>query len=380
MNQSYFFDRENIQLAPWPPTSDGAYARAFLSPMIERGAEKFVANVQTELSVLIVDDTVFPITRNEKELQNPYICSPYNHYITYAAEEIRNVSSLPVRLALKVFILGLGVIFKAGSINRVVMVNNWLLSTNLYPAVKSDTLAKTHALLLKKFPTHAIVFRSVDAVDADPLAPKLKSLNYRLIPGRQIYLMDPEADEVSKNRSHKRDLALRDRTEVEVMEAKDFTANDDARVVELYNDLYLEKYSIHNPAFTPELVKLARETGILELRGLKLKNKLVAMMGFFKRNGYMTTPLFGYDRSLPSETGLYRLLMTLQTEEAKLAKTLLHQSSGAANFKVSRGSKPHLEYLAAYTKHLSWRQRLAWAVLDFSANAIAKPILEKFKL
>ena len=69
----------------------------------------------------------------------------------------------------------------------------------------------------------------------------------------------------------------------------------------------------------------------------------------------MTTPLIGYDRSLPAETGLYRLISYHLTEEAAARGLILHQSSGAAAFKRHRGSVAGMEYSFVYDRHLPLR-------------------------
>jgi len=45
-----------------------------------------------------------------------------------------------------------------------VMVNNWLLSTNLYPPSSNETLEAISRFLIERFPKHAIVYRSVNPI------------------------------------------------------------------------------------------------------------------------------------------------------------------------------------------------------------------------
>ena len=45
---------------------------------------------------------------------------------------------------------------------QVVFVNNWLLSTNLYPSMPHALMQALRDLLVRSFPQHAIIFRSVN--------------------------------------------------------------------------------------------------------------------------------------------------------------------------------------------------------------------------
>lgn len=122
--------------------------------------------------------------------------------------------------------------------------------------------------------------------------------------------------------------------------------------------MYLEKYSWHNPQFTDNFLREALNNGILELHGFRRDGRLDAVLGFYVRDGVMTTPLFGYDTSLSQELGLYRMLSARLIEIACERMLLLHESSGAAQFKRNRGAEAEIEYTAVQVRHLSLRRRL----------------------
>jgi hypothetical protein len=372
-------DRNTLGDLIWPDTPDGQYAKKFLTPLIQEGSDKFVANVRTEMKVLKIDDWIFPITINDAEYDNCYVTSPYNQYITYAKEELHALPSRAARAALGAFISGFGHVLKLGQIGRVVMVNNWLLSTNLYPRIPEEgrlgLLETLRDFLIERYPGHAILFRSVhEGTDA------LNSAGFDLVPARQIYLWDPKDPGVWKNRSFQRDKKVLEDQDPEVLGSKDIHATDYQRIVDLYNGLYLQKYSIHNPHFTTRFVRLAHEEGILELKAIRENGVIDGVMGYFARNGMMTTPLFGYDITRPASRALYRKLMTLQSFEARDKGLLLHQSAGAASFKRARGALPHLEYNAVYCRHLPVRQVSAWKLLARTTRALAEPLLRRYEL
>jgi len=91
----------------------------------------------------------------------------------------------------------------------------------------------------------------------------------------------------------------------------------------------------------------------------------------------MTTPLFGYDLSIPQELGLYRILSLKLIEEATNRELVLHQSSGAGQFKKCRGGVPVIEYNAVYIRHLSLFRRIVWKTVKIISNKIAMPMIIK---
>lgn len=94
----------------------------------------------------------------------------------------------------------------------------------------------------------------------------------------------------------------------------------------------------------------------------------------------MTTPLFGYDTSLPQQLGLYRMLSARLIEIACERRVLLHESSGAAQFKRNRGAEAEIEYTAVQVGHLPLRRRLPWTALADLLTKIGVPLLRKYKL
>ncbi|WP_332310230.1 hypothetical protein [Paenibacillus sp. P22] len=59
---------------------------------------------------------------------------------------------------------------------------------------------------------------------------------------------------------------------------------------------------------------------------------------------------------------------------------LLHESSGAAQFKRNRGAVSDIEYSAVYDAHLPWHRRAGWSFLHLVLNRIGIPLLRKYKL
>ncbi len=73
-------------------------------------------------------DTVLPLTVNDTEYGNAWVCSPYTAYALYSKEEMHLLESRVLRRGLAGLADGMGGVLKAARINRMVQVNNWMLS------------------------------------------------------------------------------------------------------------------------------------------------------------------------------------------------------------------------------------------------------------
>lgn len=376
------YDAASIDQLPWPQTPDGEYAHRLLPPLMQEGAPAFIANLQTTLLALHLDDLVLPVTVNDGEYRNAYPCSPYTHYALAAWDEVRRLKPWVLRPALGALIAPIAAILRAGQINKAVHVNNWLLSTNLYPRLDEEHL-KAITGLTERFPAHALILRSLNDRMHGEILTALQSLGYRLIPSRQVWLHDVCHWESFPEKARwqlRRDAKLIEQTGYEVVPHESLTPADLPRLRELYRLLYLQKYSHFNPDFTERFFAHALETQSLYLVGLRKAGRIDGILGYVWRNEVMTTPVCGYDTSLPQSLGLYRMISAVLAQEARRRGLLLHASSGAASFKRLRGAVPAIEYSAVYDRHLPPHRRLPWVLLGRALNAIAVPLVQRLKL
>ncbi len=342
---------------------------------------KFIDNIQTDFQIIKVNKTILPLSVNNKEYQNSYVVSPYTAFILYSFDEIKKISNCFVRIILKTLILLFDKFFKAFNVNRVVMINNWLLSTNLYPELQAQDVKQIITLLSQRYPKHVLVFRSLNGYSNATLISNLKKLGCILSASRQVYVFDPSKNNYLKRNNCKNDLRLLKNSSYNVVEHDALNENDYQRIVELYNMLYLEKYSVYNPQFNYKFIKLAHQKRFLTMMGFRNSNgRLDGIIGYFKVGNIITAPLVGYDIHLPKEKGLYRLLMIYLLKKTKEENLLLNLSSGASGFKKLRGGQPHIEYSGIYVKHLPLYSRLFWRFLQLLTNYIAEPILKKYEL
>lgn len=382
MVQINLYDATSIQYLSFPDTPDGQYARDFLVPLMTQNPSYYIQNINTNLMILKVDDVVLPICINHKEYNNSYVCSPYTHYISYAKQELSFLDSKFLRKSLSLLLSGLSPVFKLSRINKTIHVNNWFVSTNLYPNLTSEQLQAVREFLQTRYPKHAILFRSLNQTHHEDLYKAFIQQNFKLVGSRQVYILDLIKRPI-KAKSRwllKRDYKLLKQHQYEIVEADQLSKKDIPRILELYNELYLGKYSKYNPQYTEAFIELALEKKLLHINAIKKNGRIDAVLGYFCRNGVMTTPLFGYDLSIPIETGLYRLLSVRLYHLVLENGHSLNESSGAAQFKRNRGAVGEIEYTAVYDAHLPMYRRWIWSTLQSIINRVGIPIMRKYKL
>ena len=368
------FTRDDISFLAWPETPDGSYARRYLLPFIVDGPQNYIRNVyNTSLMVARAGRLLLPVTTSGFHIENTYTCSPYSHYISYGGfEEVQRLRRPALEAVIKLALLPVAAYFRSSDFDRTALVNNWLLSTNLYPEMNSDELQALIDCLPEWFPDRAIVFRSVDAYRNPALFQILKERGYEMVFSRQVwYQYPPDAVRRRQFREDVRETRRNGHSIGEMVDPSDYD-----RVLELYRQLYLVKYSPFNPQFTADFLRLVREQGLLQLRTVQTGAGISGVMGYFVRNGVMTCPLFGYDTSLPQALGLYRMLSVAAMHEALGNGWLLHASAGVGKFKKLRGGQPVLEYNAVYTHHLPRRRQRPWKMIRAITDR-AIPIIQK---
>ncbi|HEY9596506.1 MAG TPA: GNAT family N-acetyltransferase, partial [Cyanophyceae cyanobacterium] len=250
--QVSLYDTTTIEALPWPNSEVATLAKNYWVPLMKAGSSQFIDNVNSQLLALTIDNLVLPITVNHRELENSYVCSPYSHYITYSKEELYTLKNPPLENLLKLLLNFMGVVLDLGAINQVVIVNNWLLSTNLYPDLSKNQIAAITSYLKERFPTHTIIFRSINTFINDDLFNAFQPNGYQMIGSRQIYLFNPKNQSSMRTKMRwrlKQDFNLIDQEGYEFIDYNQISLAEVPRLVALYNALYLEKYSYNNPQF-----------------------------------------------------------------------------------------------------------------------------------
>lgn len=377
------YSRHNLHELEWPKHIP-APMRSMLSALVEQGIKRFVANASAEVQLLIVPEGALPLAivdREPKEASS-YVCSPTSHYIDYARQEVAlELAQQPLlRRMVPPILSALRPIFRLSQIERIVYVNNWMLSTNLYPELSRETLMEIKRSLVQRFPDHTIVFRSLNEGMNAPIIDELEALGFLKAFSRQVYLLDPRDGSFRRHNSYGNDRRLAAKSSYRWRRHASLGPNESERLLDLYNQLYLDKYSYYNPQFTRDFIEQALAGEWLRIAALERDARIDGLLGVIEQHGVITAPLVGYERSVSQKEGLYRLLMFDMLCQASERGCLLHLSSGAAKFKRLRGAEAFLEYSLVYNRHLKPQRRIAWQLLSWLSQRAIIPVMQRYQL
>lgn len=360
--------------------SFNARARAFARIHATTPSTAFASNLHTQIETLTAGDVVFPVTVNYAQADNAWVCSPHTTYGDYALEEA--IRYAPRRLSPALDLLGRGSAawLRSAQIDRAVAINNWLLSTNLYPPLQAVPLASTLLQALARWPDHAIWLRSLNDLEHRDWLVECERLGFALIPSRQVYLFHDVARLARERHNLKVDLKLAAKQPGRARNG-DIVDADYPRIAELYERLYIDKYSRCNPRYNAEFMRQWHRAGLLEFDGYRDEaGRLLCIAGQFRQCHALTTPIVGYDTALPQRMGLYRLLTACTFEHAIASGFDINFSAGAAGFKRLRGGVPSIEYSAVYMRHLPRPTRRVLAIISALTRRIGVPIMRRFEL
>lgn len=366
---------------PGAEAGRAAFEQFYFAPMMNEGTRAYVANADTTVHFADLGGTLIPVTINDAQYDNTYVCSPYSAYASYAREELYVLRNPLLEKALAGLLAVIAPLLRLTEFNRVAHVNNWLLSTNIHGPLAPAELERVTTAALAAYPQHAIVIRSLNERLNGAMMRDLAKLGYHFAPSRQVYLFDGAHPGYMDKTNTVRDQKLLDESPYMRVAHNEFSEQDYGRVKELYDLLYIRKYSAINPQFTEAYIRLCHERGLLTLHGLRDSGgALQGVIGCFERHGVVTAPLVGYNTALPREHGLYRMLMAIVLRSTAERGLMLNLSSGAASFKRLRGGEAEIEYSAVYDRHLPLRRRLPWRLLEALLMRIGVPLMRKWKL
>lgn len=357
----------------------GEQARAFASLHEDRPTQPYVANLDAGVHCIDAGPHLLPVTVSSPREGNAWVVSPATTYGRYAVEESERLAPRWARPPLRAATAWATREMQATGLDRAVSVNNWLLSTNIYPPLEASMVETLRDRCIGRWPTSALWLRSLNRVQHGPWLDALMAAGFQLIPTRQVYLFQDLR--ASRRSNLGRDLALMHRTALEPVAHHDFLEADFERSERLYAQLYLEKYSALNPAYTARFLRAWHQAGLLRMQGWRdAAGQLQAVVGIFSQGDVSTAPIVGYDTGLPRSLGLYRLLMAQAFRHAIESRTVLNLSAGAGGFKRLRGGMPAIEYSAVHARHLPARTRKFLWMLHAVTSGFGVPLMKWMKL
>jgi hypothetical protein len=356
-------------------------AKNYVGAFASSGSRNYIRNLETQVQPYRWGQHVMPMTINNGATAQTFVCSPLVGYLDYTREELSRFPNQAFAFALHGIVNCVGTVLSLSDLNRIVHINNWMMSTNL-PIDLAPELAVTQTQKLQAdFPTHVLAMRSLNWRHSSRLMSALLAAGWFFLPSRQIYLVDDVSKQSLTRRDSKNDHKVWLTKNLDYQELNEISQADAERIALLYEYLYLEKYSRLNPIFTPEFVKLTHNLGLVKYLAFRDNQGIIQSFGGLHQMGdHATMPMMGYNTKAAQELGLYRLTCHAGSLYAAKHGLRLNMSSGAAKYKRTRGATPEMEFTAYYLGHLPALRRLPVQALRLVANSIGIPVLRRYEL
>jgi len=350
----------------------------------QHGWKNLADNLDCESGLIALGDKMVPYTKNQMTKETLcYTISTLTHYYHYLREEMDIVGLRFSKLALMPPLWLIGLLLRFAKVDQAFTINNFGLSTNLFPKGLSATEWKeVVAKVEKSNPKHAILVRSINrglnSDDYDALIgcgfKPMFARNVLLFPFKPI-----EQFPKGKRRQILRDERLVGQLGLKWLTVDNLDSEQASRVADLYDQLYLGKYSKNNPRFTPLFHSECSNRKILNYQLLCDGDQIIGVLGMKVVDGVSTTPILGYDHNHPNANVLYRIITAKITRTCSDNNFHRHASSGANKFKKLRGGVTNEEFTMVKTSHLSLWRRLNWGLIRFMAQKIGRPLTHKFE-
>lgn len=356
---------------------------------LDSAEKSLISNVEASYYYLNWCDYAFPVVVVDDYFQSQsYVASLFNTYILYSVEELE-IIHLPkwLTVLLKGVICGVGKLFNQHKMDRVVYVNNWLVSTNLYPENFSPTQADIQQLvntIVAQFPKHTICFRSLTKKLNQSFIQMLQGAKFLPLASRQVYIFDAsngQTDNILKHRDTQRDLKLKKKFQSYFQWDQVPNAERARQYKKMYEQLYITKYCHLNPKYSEQWLMMSGKINMIRFHTMYDKNDhSVGLNGIFQVDKVMSIPIFGYDCDSSPKLAYYRQLVAECIADSVDQSLIYHASSGVADFKLNRGAEAHIEYSFCYVEHLSKQQRFQLKGLATIVNTLGVKVMHIFKL
>lgn len=353
----------------------------YVAAFARAGSAHYIANLDTSVALFDWGEHLLPMTINHGERMRSFVCSPRVGYIDYTREELAQFPNPALIPALRAIVGSVGALLALSDLDRIVHVNNWMMSTNLPVALDPALVPERTAALCARFPQHILAMRSLTRRHSGALMRALEAEGWLMLPSRQIFLVDDVATECLPRGDTRNDDRLWRLKAFLCEELTEVSTQDAARIARLYQMLYLEKYSWLNPVFTPDFIAMTQRIGMIHYIVLRDGAGTIQGFGGMHRFGrHATMPLIGYDTGLPRSLGLFRLIGHAGCLHAARHGLRYNMSSGVGPYKLNRGATPEIEFTAFHLRHLSAHRRWPLGVLRLVADRIGVPLLRRYHL
>lgn len=351
-------------------------AARFVTALGQSDIGALIPNIPARIMALRHGERVLPLTICDGGRGGSYVVQPHSAYIGYAAHELSH-AGLGLWEPLARVGLGLtGGLLSAAGLNRIAMLDNFMVATSLHGDWDGSGLAEITATLAQHFPNHIIGVRSVDPWTCPVLFAALRTAGWLLLPSRQIWVIDDMQRDWAVRNHVKTDRRKLRQSGLLIEELSAMSDSDAQRIAALYHDLYIAKYSPLNPQFTPAWIRLLHESGLVRFQVARSgAGQIMAVAGCMVRGDVLTVPVLGYDMARPQDEGLYRIASLMFGDFALENRLRLNGSAGAGEFKRLRGARSQVEYLACHIAHLSAPRQWVLRALRQGLERVAMPMM-----
>ncbi len=346
--------------------------RDYLVELLRHGPEALLNNGRgTRAYVVVAGDATVPLIVNDGDVDDCYLVSARAHYVLYMIEEMAKIQPRWKSMLLQRALAAVGAVVSAADFNRSVSINNWLFTTSPNNPVREHELRALTDCLRAHFPTHALVYRGIDPRQAPGLG-LFTNVGYEPLVHRPVHEWNPARVPRLPGKSRyaaRQDRSLTSEGPFVLRQPKVLSDAEAEQVARLYQGLYMEKHSRFNAHFNQRYFDVTVRCGLANATLFERKDngEVAGFCTWYEDHEAPCRVVFslvGYDRALPIQTyPAYRAafghILNLAVEKDVLA----FMSTGAARFKLRRGTYEWMEYEAFDVRHLPWPRRMAWRSL-----------------
>ncbi|HYO72036.1 MAG TPA: GNAT family N-acetyltransferase [Archangium sp.] len=370
---------------PSPPPPAGAHspgealASQFVGHYVEHGTAAYIENTRHQVMLAVIDGEEVPLIINNGTDSRCYLTSSYVNYVLYAEDFARSVKARWARWALLFFISLVRLIIRPSHLDKAVYVNHWMVATGPALRFTPSQLERLAQALRKRFPDHALIFKRGTAETAAAMASRRSGPRFHSIFNRQMYVWRYEPSRKAL-RDFKADRNLLNQHLGNLRRLTTAEPGLIERMRELYQSLYIDKYSSHNAFLTTAWFEEAFLRGLLEIYGIELEGRLSFFTTCFVAGDELICSMVGHDPEMSRKHGLYRAGMSHMMMLAEQRGLTLNLSSGAGQFKQKRGCTTLAEHELLCFSHLPWRARLSWTLLSRIYNTVGPRVFSALSI
>lgn len=323
--------------------------------------ERWMRNASAELQWLGQPSLAVAVTvsHTPRTPNTSYLTSLRSGWFDYAAQELQATSWWAAWGVLR-----LGTCARWLGLDRLVLVGNWPVSTNVRDVSSCVELSDVCTRVMTQHPNAFVGVRNLQTHKHADLMATLRGMGFVALPARVVYEFDLREGLARKPSHLSRDHSARKRSGLKMSIIQHASPQTSRRLAALYTRIYLDKHSQLNAQYTPEFFEDMLNAQVMRALLLThINGSIMAFAMLYQVGDTLTVPALGYATDSEID-GLYRLLFSAIHEHTQTHALLLNYSSGAGDFKRKRGGVPHLEYTmfcAPSKKANGWRERfLRW--------------------